>query len=67
MTIASVDRGFDRLSTSWRSPTALMRADAGCDFLKGVRQQLRKDYSEVLETSLPEELASLISELDQAP
>ena len=66
MMTASVDRGFD-ISTSWKSPATLARGDTSCDFLRGVRQQLRKDYSEVLESSLPEELALLISELDQAP
>ena len=37
------------------------------DHLSGVKEQLRKNYSEALEYSLPDELADLINQLDRAP
>lgn len=60
---------------SYRSPdflaplpgVAIKPAMSGCDFLSRVKKQLRRDYSEALETSLPDDLATLIGQLDEAP
>ena len=47
--------------------TVIQTVDSGSDHLAGVKKQLRRNYSEALEISLPDKLASLISQLDKAP
>jgi hypothetical protein len=61
MMTSSSDRGW-----SDRPPKAKLPPPTS-DFLSGVKKQLRRDYSAALETSLPEELADLIGQLDKAP
>ena len=60
---------FDGGSSRSVPPTAPLKrvADDSSDFLAGVKMQLRRNYSEALETSLPDDLATLIGQLDEAP
>ena len=64
----SFDDGSYPSSKVWIPPTASAKAvDTSSDFLTSVKEQLRRNYGELLETSLPEELATLIGQLDEAP
>ena len=68
MMTGSFDRGLARFER-FVPPTAAVKKsmETSSDFLSGVKKQLRQDYREALEISLPQELATLIEQLDKAP